>query len=261
MKLGCNTVVFATVDLRTSLEHIAFAGYRYVELAAIAGMCEHLAPGDDMGRVRQLLADYGLTATAIEAATTDADRLRQIFELATQLEIRIVNIGSGGVSGDEESTRRSIEHVAELAKLAADHGVRLAVKPHVGQAIYNGDTALRMMSEVPEPALGLNFDPSHLFRAGEEPAEIAKSWGERIVASHFRDCGSREQQVGPPPTQVPGRGIVDILDTLRALSDVGYGGPLNLEIIGAKGYTLAQAASIAAESRGYLGHCLAELNA
>jgi sugar phosphate isomerase/epimerase len=131
----------------------------------------------------------------------------------------------------------------------------------VGQAIYNGASALRLTSEVTHPALGLNFDPSHLFRADENPDDIAKSWGERIVTSHFRDCGSREQKVGPPPTQIPGRGAVDIPATLRALAEVGYDGPLNLEVIGAGSYTPAQASSIAAESRGYLHRCLQEINA
>ncbi|WP_020579320.1 sugar phosphate isomerase/epimerase family protein [Actinopolymorpha alba] len=263
MKLGCNTVLFAAVDLETALDQIAFAGYEYVELAVIKGMCEHVSPDDDTATIRrviQLLSDRGLHATAIEAASTDRERLDQVFDLATRLQVPIVNIGSGGVSGDEESTVKAIAHLRELAKLAGQYDLRLAVKPHVGQAIYNGETALRLMSEVDEPALGLNFDPSHLFRADEEPPEIADRWGERIITSHFRDCASRERAVGPPPTQVPGRGAVDIPATLRALRDVGYAGPLNLEVIGAGSYSLAQAASIAAESRGYLSRCLAELN-
>ncbi|HEY6739577.1 MAG TPA: sugar phosphate isomerase/epimerase [Actinopolymorphaceae bacterium] len=262
MKLGCNTVLFAATDLETALEHIAFAGYEYVELAAIQGMCEHVSPDDTTADIRRLsgrLAELGLTATAIEAATTDAERLDQIFDLATRLQIPIVNIGSGGRTGDEGSTREAIAHIAELAKLAGQYNLRLAVKPHVGQAIYNGATALRLMKEVDEPALGLNFDPSHLYRADEDPRLIAHDWGTRIITSHFRDCASRERQVGPPPTQIPGRGAVDLPATLAALHDVGYAGPLNLEVIGAKTYTLAQATSIAAESRGYLNRCLSEL--
>lgn len=259
MKLGCNTVLFAAADLETALEQIAFAGYEFVELAAIKGMCEHVTPEVDAERVGGLLSQHGLTATAIEAATTDSERLNQILGMAARLRVPLVNIGSGGTSGDEESTRQSIAHIADLAKLAADHGVRLAVKPHVGQAIYNASTALRLISEVGSPSIGLNFDPSHLFRADEDPDQVARDWGERIITSHFRDCASREQKVGPPPTQIPGRGIVDIGETLRALSDIGYGGPLNLEVIGAGSYPLAQAASIAAESRGYLHRCLDEL--
>ncbi|HVX44535.1 MAG TPA: sugar phosphate isomerase/epimerase [Mycobacteriales bacterium] len=264
MKVGCNTVLFASVDFPTALEHVARAGYDFVEVAVIKGMCEHVDPTAGPAVAKEAAArisDHGLTATAIEAATTDAERLKSIFELANALGISIVNIGSGGTSGDEESTKAAIAHIAELAELAGQYQIRLAVKPHVGQAIFDGATALRLTSEVTAPALGLNFDPSHLFRANEEPPDIAKSWGSRIVTSHFRDCGSREQQVGPPETQIPGRGIVDIPGTLRALSQIGYDGPLNLEVIGAKEYTLARAMGIAAENRGYIRRCLQEIGA
>ena len=259
---GCNTILFGSADLATAIQHIAWAGYRYVELAAVQGMCEHVGPDlDAAGRanVKRLLAEHGLEATAMEAATTDRARIERIFELAVDLDIRIVNIGSGGKTGDEPSTRAAIDHIGTLAALAGQHGLRLAVKPHVGQAIYNGGTALRLMDEVREPALGLNFDPSHLFRAGEEPPDVARRWAGKIVTSHFRDCASREQQVGPPETQIPGRGIVDLPATLRALKETGYDGPLNLEVIGAKNYPVSRAMGIAAESRGYVHRCLQEL--
>jgi sugar phosphate isomerase/epimerase len=262
MQLGCNTVVFAGTDLATALQHIAWAGFEYVELAAIKGMCEHIKPeggAEHIAEVRRLLNDHGLQVTAMEAATTDRERLEQLFALASDLGIAIVNIGSGGTTGDEESTKQAIEHIGVLARLAGEHGVRLAVKPHVGQAIYNGATALRLTEEIREPALGLNFDPSHLFRADEEPPEVARSWGDRIITSHFRDCASREQRVGPPETQIPGRGIVDLRATLAALQDVGYEGPMNLEVIGAANYETGRAMGIAAESRGYLHRCFQEL--
>jgi sugar phosphate isomerase/epimerase len=262
MQLGCNTVVFAGTDIATALQHIAWAGYEYVELAAIKGMCEHVKTdggAEHIAEVRRLLNEHGLKATAMEAATTNRDRLAQIFQLASDLGINIVNIGSGGTTDDEESTKQSIEQIGVLARLAGEYGVRLAVKPHVGQAIHNAATGLRLINEVREPALGLNFDPSHLFRADEEPPEVAHAWGGRIITSHFRDCASRERQVGPPPTQIPGRGIVDLRATLAALGDVGYDGPMNLEVIGAAGYSLGRAMGIAAESRGYLRRCFQEL--
>lgn len=262
MRLGCNTVLFANSNLATALQHVAWAGYRYVELAAIAGMAEHIAPtmsADERRSVRAQLAEHGLTATAIEAATTERARLEAVFGLAGDLGIAIVNIGSGGVSDDEESTVRAIAHIQDLAALAGRHGLRLAVKPHVGQAIYNAATALRLVDEVREPALGLNFDPSHLYRADEEPREVAHRWGRHIVTSHVRDCLSRERRVGPPETQIPGRGSVDLPATLRALHEGGYAGPLNLEVIGAAGYELSRAMGIAAESRGYLHRCLQEI--
>jgi sugar phosphate isomerase/epimerase len=261
MRLGCNTVLFGSADLAQALQHVAWAGYRHVELAAIAGMCEHVRLGDDVGAVKALLAEHGLEATAMEAATNDRERLTQLFALARALGVPIVNIGSGGKTGDEASTREAIERMRDFARLAADHGVKLAVKPHVGQAIYNAETGLRLMNEVAEPAIGLNFDPSHLFRANETPQEVVPRWGSRILTSHFRDCPWREGSPGSPEQQIPGRGIVDIPATLRALKSIGYAGPLNLEVIGAGKYEISRAMGIAAESRGYLHRCLQEIGA
>jgi sugar phosphate isomerase/epimerase len=261
VQLGMNTVLFGGADLRTALQHVAWAGYRCVELAAIAGMCEHVKIGEDTGPVKALLAEFGLEPTAMEAATNDRERLRGLFALARELGISIVNIGSGGKTGDEASTQEAIERVRDLAKLAGDAGVKLAVKPHVGQAIHDASTGLRLVTEVTEPALGLNFDPSHLFRANETPQEVAGRWGAKIITSHFRDCPWREGPPGKPEEQIPGRGIVDIPATLRSLKAAGYTGPLNLEVIGAGSYPLSRQMGIAAESRGYLHRCLQEIGA
>jgi sugar phosphate isomerase/epimerase len=260
MKLGMNTVVFAGTDFQTALQHVAWAGYEFVELAAIAGMAPHVEIGDDPQKIKDLLASNNLTATAMEAATTDVERLRGLFDLAAQIGVPIVNIGSGGKTDDEESTKSSIEFVRQVAQMAGDAGVTLAVKPHVGQAIYNAATGMRLMDEVTEGALGLNFDPSHLARADEDPAQVAPLWGQRIVTCHFRDCPVRVP--GPPGTpeqQIPGRGALDLPGILKSLKNTGYNGPVNLEVIGAKDYSVSRAMGIAAEARGYLHRCLQEI--
>lgn len=262
MRLGMNTVILGSVDLGTALEHVAWAGYRYVELAAIAGMCEHVKLDSDPNEVKDALAAQNLTATAMEAATNDRERLGALMKLAAQIGIEIVNIGSGGKTGDEQSTVDAINLMREFANMAGDEGVKLAVKPHVGQAIYNAETGLRLMHEVTEPAIGLNFDPSHLARADDDPAAVAPRWGSKMITSHFRDCPTRVPgPPGSPEQQVPGRGALDLPGILRALKDINYSGPLNLEIIGASGYPISRSMGIAAESRGYLHRCLQEIGA
>src|SRR4028119_1770532 len=261
MKLGMNTVIFGSVDLETALQHVAWAGFDYVELAAIHGMAEHIKIGDDTQRIKDLLAQHNLTVTATEAATNDRERLQGIFKLASEVGIGIVNIGSGGTTGDEESTKSAIDLMRDFAKMAGDAGVKLAVKPHVGQAIYNADTGLRLMEEVTEPTIGLNFDPSHLARADEDPASVAPRWGNKIITSHFRDCPVRVP--GPPGTpeqQIPGRGALDLPEILQSLKNTGYNGPINLEIIGAQGYEISRSMGVAAEARGYLRRCFQELS-
>jgi sugar phosphate isomerase/epimerase len=264
-RLSCNTVLFGMADLETALQHVAWAGYDGAELAALPQMADHLRVDGGRAytdRIRGLAGDLGLSLVAIEAATRDGSWFESVLQVAAALNIPVVAIGSGGKTGDEASYRQSVETVAGLAAAAGRHGVTLAVKPHVGAAVYNTETALRAWREIGSPHLGLNFDPSHLHRAGEDVATAARTMGRAgaIVHSHFRDCASREQRVGPPETQVPGRGEVDIPGTLRALAESGYGGVLTLEVIGAKEYPLARAMGIAAENRGYLHRCLQQLN-
>ena len=264
-RLGCNTVLFGMVDVETALQHVAWAGYDGAELAALPQMADHLQTGQGQEyaqRLRGRAAELGLDLFAIEAATADPARLEAVLRTAADLEIPVVAIGSGGKTGDEESFRQAVALGRQVADLAGRYGVRLAMKPHVGAAVYNTETALRAWREIGSPHLGLNFDPSHLHRAGEDVAEAARQFGAAgaIVHSHFRDCPSRQiPGPGKPEQQVPGRGEVDIPGVLRALADVGYQGALDLEVIGAKQYELSRAMGVAAETRGYLHRCLQEL--
>ena len=74
--------------------------------------------------------------------------------------------------------------------------------------------------------------------------------------SHIRDCKGRQQNPGKPENQANGRGDIDLLGYIRVLHENGYSGPVDLEIIGAKDYSLEQVCIIAAEARGHMQACL-----
>jgi sugar phosphate isomerase/epimerase len=265
-RLGCNTVLFSMVSLEEALQHLAWAGYDGAELAYITSMVEHIQPAQEQSyydRVKQQARDLGLDLYAIEVTPNQPERVDAACAMAAALGIPIVAIGSGGKTGDAESFRQAIELGRQLAEIAGRHGVTLALKPHVGAAVYNTETALQAWREIGSKHLGLNFDPSHLVRAGEDVAEAARQFtaAGAVVHSHFRDCLTTQigGPPGPPDEQVPGRGRVDIPAVLRALKEGGYGGVLDLEVIGAKSYPVSRSMGIAAETRGYLNRCLQEL--
>jgi len=265
-KIGCNSVLFSMVDLDNALQHIAWAGYTGAELAYITGMVEHIQP--DQGqeyadRIRRTATDLGLALYAIEVTPNTPERVEAACRMAADLAIPVVAIGSGGKTGDEASFRQAIDLGARYAEIAGRSGVTLALKPHVGAAVYNTQTALQAWREIASPHLGLNFDPSHLVRAGEDVVAAARQFSAAgaIVHSHFRDCLTDKVggPPGPPEEQIPGRGRLDIPGILRALDESGYQGALDLECIGAKSYPLPRAMGIAAETRGYLRRCLQQL--
>jgi len=85
IKLGVNTVLFARLDLRAALQHIAWAGYDGAELSAIKGMCDHLDLDrweEQVTEIKSMAEEFGLDLLAMEEAALDEDRLTRAFEAA-----------------------------------------------------------------------------------------------------------------------------------------------------------------------------------
>jgi sugar phosphate isomerase/epimerase len=105
---------------------------------------------------------------------------------------------------------------------------------------------------ISSPAFGIDMDPSHIHRAGEDTVEALKAVVSRVKHIHIRDCKGRQRNPGKPEEQVNGRGDIDLLGYIRVLHENGYTGAVDLEIIGARDYAIEQCAVIAAEARGHM---------
>ena len=259
MKLGANSVLFGGHGMEAAFRYLAMAGYDGIEISAIEGMGDRLdlenwreaAP-----RIRQWSSDYGLALLAMEQPSQDPVKMEAAFQAAAEVGIPVVNCGPGGKTDDEESLQQSIDSLGRLAEMAGRYGVTLCVKAHVGASIYNTPTTLRAMEAITSPSFGIDMDPSHIHRAGENPVEAIAAVVSRGKHVHIRDCKGRQQGPGKPEDQANGRGDIDLVGYLRVLHESGYRGPVDLEIIGAKEYSLEQCVTIAAESRGHMQACL-----
>ena len=257
MKLGANSVLFGAFDLESAFKYTAMAGYDGIELSAIGGMSEHLVLDrwqELAPEIKRLSQAYGLELLAMEQPSQDPAVMEAAFQAAVEIGIPIVNCGPGGKTGDEESFQKMIDSLGALSRMAEGYGVTLCVKAHVGAAMYNTPTTLRVMEAISSPAFGIDMDPSHIYRAGENPVEAIAAVISRVKHVHIRDCKGRGPSPGNPDMQANGRGDIDLVGYVAVLHEHGYNGPLNLEIIGTKGnnYTLEQCCVIAAESRGHM---------
>ncbi|CAG7617505.1 sugar phosphate isomerase/epimerase family protein [Paenibacillus allorhizosphaerae] len=264
IKLGVNTVLFKEFDFATAVKHIALSGYDGVEVSAIKGMCEHLVLDEwekQAAEFRQIVSDHGVQFLSMEVASLDETRLLRAFEAGAEIGIPVINVGPGGKSGVEEDLQASIEKLARLSEKAEGYGVTLCVKAHVGNAIYNTPTTLRAMQEIAYAAFGIDMDPSHIYRGNENPEEALPQVLQRVKHIHIRDCKGRTSGPGSIANQACGRGDIDLAAYCKAMVDGGYDGPVCLEVIGAKGHSLAEVSIVAAESYGYLNACLKALGA
>lgn len=259
MKLGANSVLFGGYDMETAFRCIALAGYDGIEISAIDGMSEHLVLDRWRGlaaEIKRLAQAYDLELLAMEQPKRDPAIMEQAMQAAIACDIPLVNCGPGGQSDDEESLAQTIDELGTLSQMAEKYGVTLCVKAHVGASIYNTPTTLRAMEAISSPNFGIDMDPSHIHRAHENPVEAIAAVISRVKHVHIRDCKGRQQGPGKPEMQANGRGDIDLVGYIRILHESGYNGPLNLEVIGAKEYSLEQCSAIAAESRGHMQACL-----
>ncbi len=259
MKLGANSVLFGGFDMETAFRCIKMAGYDGIEVSAIGGMSEHLVIErwqECAPEVKELAARYELELLAMEQPSQDPEVMEKAMQAAVETGIPVINCGPGGKTGDEDSLKASIESLGTLSERAEHYGVTLCVKAHVGAAIHNTETSLRALEAITSPAFGLDMDPSHVHRAGENPVEALSKVVSRMKHVHIRDCKGRQHGPGKPEDQANGRGDVDLLGYMRVLHENGYTGPVDLEVIGTKEYALEQCCTIAAEARGHMQACL-----
>ena len=245
--------------MEDAFKYIALAGYDGIELSAINGMSEHLVLEtwrELVPKIKHFSRQYNLELLAMEQPSLDPVVMEHAFQAAVEIGIPIVNCGPGGKANDEQAWSKVLNALANLAQMAERYGVNLCVKAHVGCSIYNTPTTLRAMAEINSPAFGIDMDPSHIHRAGENPVEAIAAVISRVKHVHIRDCKGRDQNPGKPEMQATGRGDIDLVGYIRVLHEHGYTGPINLEIIGAKEYGIEHCCVIAAESRGYMQACL-----
>jgi sugar phosphate isomerase/epimerase len=206
--------------------------------------------------IKRLSQLYGLELLAMEQPSQDPATMEMAMQAAVAAGIPIINCGPGGKMDEEGSLQQSIDSLGNLAQMAEKYGVVLCVKAHVGASIYNTPTTLKVMEAIASPAFGIDMDPSHIYRANENPVEAITAVLPRVKHLHIRDCKGRQQGPGQPKDQANGRGDIDLVGFMRTLHEHGYDGPLNLEVIGAKEYSVEQCCVIAAEARGHMQACL-----
>ncbi|MBI9046597.1 MAG: sugar phosphate isomerase/epimerase [Anaerolineaceae bacterium] len=176
------------------------------------------------------------------AAESDAI-FRKTVDLAQLMDVPVVNVLSGlpaGAPGDSMPNWVTCPwppHFLEILKYqwdeigipywkkaeqyARDHGVNIGIEMHPGMLIYNVETLLRMRAET-GPALGANFDPSHLFWNGVDAVAAIRKLGDAIYHVHGKDS-----YVDPFNTQVNGcndhKSYDQIPDRSWTFRAIGYG--------------------------------------
>jgi sugar phosphate isomerase/epimerase len=141
---------------------------------------------------------------------------RKTIRLAALMQIPVVNTFSGLPAGCPEDRMPNwvtcpwpphfleilqyqwetvaIPYWREAEAFARDHDIKIGIEIHPGMLVYNVETMLRLR-EATGPAMGANFDPSHLFWNGVDPVAAIRALGEAVHHVHGKDCYLDRQNI------------------------------------------------------------------
>lgn len=184
-------------------------------------------------RVSCLGASFGIPAGAALDDEDEAKRqaaaghVARSIEIASQLAAETVYVVPCKESG-KAALERYCESLVKLADVAGERDIKLAVEHFPGTALPTASETLEFIRRANHPNLYLLIDSGHLQMSGEEPASAILNAGDRLGYMHFDDNDGISDLHWALLDGVMTEESLDA--TLQALADIGYQGPLSLEL-------------------------------
>jgi sugar phosphate isomerase/epimerase len=233
-----------------------YAGVTHVDVAEFTA-----AKADE---VRRIMADAGVEISALgyypnplspvggESELAVA-HLRKVIQAAATLGLKTINtfIGRDWKLSVDDNWPRLLEIWRPLVRFAEEQGVRIGIEncpmlfsrdewPGGKNIATSPKIWRRLFEEIGSPALGLNYDPSHMIWQQMDYLQPLREFRERLFHVHAKDVRMdrrRLDDVGilAHPAEyhtpkLPGMGDVNWGQFFSVLTDVGYRGPVCVEV-------------------------------
>lgn len=223
--------------LRQALVTAARLGADGVEIDARTEVVPSQLSQTGLRQLRKLLDDLNLRVSAVAFPTRRGydspeelerriEATRGAMRLAYDLRAGVVVNRIGQIPedrGDERFTRL-VESLTVLGTYGDREGARLAAQTDV-----NSPAALaRLLGELPEGSVGLDFHPGALILNGHSPAEAVAELGPHVLHVHAADA-VRDFAARRTVEVELGRGAADIPALLGQLTEFGYEGWVTIE--------------------------------
>ena len=229
------------------------------EMASLGLTATELGPPDylpsEPAELKALLAEHGLGLVGgfLAVVLHDPPQVPSTVEEAGRVAALLAAAGAGvlvlaaatGLDGyderpdlTDEQWRTLIQTSAKIADIAAAHGLRTVLHPHVGTHVERTAEVERFLADSELP---LCLDTGHLLIGGTDPVDLARRYPDRIGHVHLKDVRAavadrvRGGELGYTAAvqqgiYVPlGDGDVDVEALVTLLREAGYTGWFVLE--------------------------------
>lgn len=157
---------------------------------------------------------------------------------------------------DPEVWALAVARVIELGRHAAEVGIKISLEMYEDTYLGTADSAVRFISDVNAPNVGLNPDLGNLVRL-HRPVEHWESMARKVlpyanfwhVKNYFRSEDATDGRVSTMPAPLE-FGVINYRRAVKMAVDEGFRGPITVEHYGGDGL------SVSAVNRDYLRRLL-----
>lgn len=209
--VGVQSYCFREFDLDGALKNTQELGLKNIEF--FRKHASHDMTPEQIKEVKAKLKAAGIKVVAygVEGFGGNEEANEKIFKFAKEM-------GIGIITADPAP-----ESFASLEKLVKKYDIKIAIHNHGPGSRYSSLEDVLKAVEGRDRRIGACIDNGHFQRSGVDGAEAVRKLGERVHAVHIKDLNALNQD------QILGQGKADIPAILKALKQVGFRGPLNLE--------------------------------
>ena len=247
--VGYATLTWPEGDLVHALDAISSHGFRGIQFL---GWVSESYGGAKRGALQGLLEKRKLAPVALScsriglhpgAKSPDLDKMQNYAEFFKQLGGRYLQVTDGGrpsVSYSAADIQALGGQMNELGKIAAGHGLALGYHPHFGTIGETREGLGRVLDSTDPRSVKLIVDVAHLTLGGSNPAEVIRSYRDRLIFCHFKDVPKDIWELArKDPNLVRrkpchfceiGSGAVDFAPILAAFREVGFQGWVIVEL-------------------------------
>ena len=214
--------------------------------------------------VNGLCVQYGVSISALgyypnpldpnpEVARVAVNQLKRVIAAAEKLGLKNVNtfVGRDWTKSVDVNWPRFLKTWKPLIAFAEDHGIKIGIEncPMLfSNDEWPGGKNLamcpaiwrRMFSDIPSKNFGLNYDPSHPILLRFDHLKPLREFRDKLFHIHAKDVLHHEDKfnevgiLGLPKEyhtpRIPGFGEIDWGQFMGALLEVGYDGPVCIEV-------------------------------
>jgi inosose dehydratase len=251
-----NPVGYATISwpdgkIEHALETISSLGYKGVQML---GFVREVYRGARVGELRDKLKSLKLQPVTLSCSDVDlkpddsrdeTGQIRSYAAFQQRLGGKYLQVTDGGnprKSYSAETIRELGARMNQMGQIAQDSGLTLGYHPHVGTIGETREGMARMLDATDPRYVKLIADVGHLTLGGADPAEIIRTYHERLIFLHFKDVrhdamelaksGGGSVRRGKYTFCEIGTGAVNFAAILQAFRDTRFAGWIIVELDG-----------------------------